>query len=272
MIRIVRSLRAAMVALLVMVGVASPMAGAATLADTLGADWKGLPDWRGVWYLEGPMLFAGPQHAVIAKTPSSGKPFERGITPGSYLSGAPYKPEFQNLYDERVARARGENLVQDPVDSCSTPHGMPRLMGAGPTAVEFLVTPKQTWIVWDFLNETRRIHTDGRGHPGEDQKWPRTMGHSIGRWEGQTLVIDTVWMMAGIYDRSGAPHSDQIHLSERIARTDARTLTVEMTIEDPVMFTAPWHVTRHFRKSSKKWENVPGTYCVYEDRQPVRAD
>ena len=267
---IVRYARALLVVLLF--GLASAAGAAGSLGDALGPGWQSLPDWRGTWYLEGPMLFAGPEHAFISRTPGTSKPFEHGVVPGSYFNGAPYRAEFQKLYDERVAKALKEGVVQDPVDSCTTPHGMPRLMGAGPTAVEFLVTPKQTWIVWDFLNQTRRIYTDGRGHPGEDQKWPRTMGHSVGHWEAQTLVVDTVWMMPGIFDRTGAPHSDQLHLSERITRTDPHTLTVEMTLEDPVMFSAPWHVTRRFRKSSKKWDDVPGTYCTYEDRQPVRAE
>ena len=242
------------------------------LADTYGPGWQSLPDWRGVWYLEGPLLFPGPGHSVIAKSGRVPKPFEYGVAPGSYFQGAPYKPEYQKLYDERLRKARARGIVEDPVDTCYIPHGMPRLMGAGPLAVEFLVTPKETWMIWDFLNQTRRIYTDGRGHPSEDQRWPRTMGHSVGHWEGRTLIVDTVWMMEGIYDRSGAPHSDQLHLTERITRTDAKTLTADMTIEDPVMFTGPWQVTRRFKKSPQKWVSVPGTYCAYEDRQPIRAE
>jgi hypothetical protein len=114
------------------------------------------------------------------------------------------------------------------------------------------------------MNQTRRIYTDGREHPGPDLQWPRVMGHSVGKWEGQTLVIDTVWTKEGIYDRSGAPHSDQLHLLERITKTDPETLTVAMTVEDPVMFTRPWQVTRRFKKSPKKWQSVPGFYCEYD--------
>jgi hypothetical protein len=245
---------------------------AGSLADAFGPGWESLPDWRGVWYLEGPLLFAGAEHAVVARSSAARLPFDGGVTPGSYFTGAPYKPEYQKIYDERVAKARGQGKADDPVDTCYAPHGMPRLMGAGPGALEFVVTPKETWIIWDFLNQTRRIYTDGRGHPGDDQRWPRTMGHSVGRWDGQTLVVDTVWPMAGIYDRSGAPYSDQLRVTERLSRTDARTITDEMTLEDPVMFTAPWKVTRHFKRSTKKWENVPGSYCNYTDPQPIRAE
>ena len=237
-----------------------------------GPDWKQLPDWRGVWSLEEPLIFAGPEHAVIAKvsgdasTPRSS--FEHGVTPGSYFTGAPYKPEYQKLYDERIAAARDKGVVEDPIENCFTPHGMPRLMGATPGPAEFLVTPKQTWIVWDYMNQTRRIYTDGRGTPSEDLHWPRTMGYSIGRWEGQTLVVDTVWTKEGIYDRTGAPHSDQLRIHERISRTAPDMMTIDMTIEDPVMFTQAWKVTRHLKKNPKKWVSVPGTYCAYDPEPP----
>lgn len=245
---------------------------AGTAADAYGPGWQGLPDWRGVWYLEGPLLFPGPQAAVIAKSSGTAKAEDHGVTPGSYFTGAPYKPEYRKLYEERVASAHRLGAVKDPVDNCYSPHGMPRLMGAGPGALEFFVTAGRTWIIWDALNQTRRIYTDGRGHPVEDQRWARTMGHSIGHWDEQTLVVDTVMLMPGIYDRSGAPYSEQLHIKERISRTDAKTITDEMTLEDPVMFTEPWRLSRRFMKSDKKWENVRGTYCEYVDPQPIRAE
>jgi hypothetical protein len=255
--------------LLIALLVAGAQASAASnLAEALGPEWKQLPDWRGVWVLEEPLVFAGPKNAVIAKAPAavapSGTKFENGVTPGSHFTGAPYKPEYQKAYDEKVAKALAAGVAEDPVENCYSPYGMPRLMGAGAGAMEIHVTPKQTWMIWDHMNETRRIHTDGRPFPGEDLKWPRVMGVSRGKWEGQTLVVQTQWMKEGIFDRTGAPHSDQLRMTERITRTDASTLTVEMTIEDPVMFTQPWAVTRHFKKSPKKWENVRGSYCAYD--------
>jgi len=263
----------AVAAALMATALAADAAEGAAAADTprslsaaLGPGWKQLPDWRGVWHLEAPYLFPGASVAVIAKPTSAVSPgkFEHGITPGSYFTGAPYKPEFQKLYDERVAKARDSGVVDDPIDNCYSPYGMPRLMGAASGAVEFHLTPKQTWIIWDHMNETRRIHTDGRAKPSDDMKWPRVMGISDGRWEGHTLVVQTQWMKEGIYDRSGAPHSDQLVVTERITRTDAATITVEMTLDDPVMFTKPWQVTRHLKKSPQKWENVPGSYCAFD--------
>jgi hypothetical protein len=247
-----------------------------SLAAALGPEWKNLPDWRGVWYLQEPLLFAGPEKSVI---PAGAKPgpklirgveFQNGLPAGSHFTGAPYRPEYQKLYDERVAKALATDAAEDPVENCWLPQGMPRMIGAGPGAVEFHVTPRMTWIIWDRMNQTRRIHTDGSGHP-EDEEWPRVMGHSVGHWEGATLVVDTVWRNEGIYDRSGAPYSDQLHLTERITRTDADTISIAMTLEDPVMFTAPWRVTRLYKRSAKPQENVRGTYCDSGDTQAIKV-
>jgi hypothetical protein len=244
------------------------------LATALGDGWQGLPDWRGIWYLQEPLLFAGPEKTVIPAGPKPGPKlirgveFQHGLPAGSHFTGAPYRPEYQKIYDETVARALASGAADDPVENCWQPEGMPRLIGAGPGAVEFHVTPKMTWIIWDRMNQTRRIRTDGTGHP-EDEEWPRIMGHSTGHWEGATLVVDTVWMDAGIYDRSGAPHSDQLHLVERFTRTDADTITVAMTLEDPVMFTAPWQVTRLFKRSATPQQNVRGTYCDIGETQVI---
>lgn len=246
-----------------------------SVAQAWGDGWKDLPDWSGVWQLEGPLLFTGAAGAVLPEAASvtpvivRGVAYDDGLAPGSHVTGAPYKPEFQQRYDARVQQARASGRFDDPIENCYLPHGMPRLMGAGPGYLEFHVTPQRTWIIWDRMNQTRRIRTNGAGHP-EDEEWPRFMGDSTGHWEGQTLVVDTVWMKEGIYDRSGAPHSDQLHLTERITRTAADTITVEMTLEDPVMFTKPWQVTRRFRRVADPQPSVRGTYCDVGDTQPIQ--
>ena len=85
----------------------------------------------------------------------------------------------------------------------------------------------------------RIIYMDGRPHPKELQ--PSYYGHSIGHWEGDTLVVDAVgfnekfWM-----SRDGLPHTDRLHLTEKFTRTNARTLKYEVTIDDPAAYTRPW--------------------------------
>ena len=88
----------------------------------------------------------------------------------------------------------------------------------------------------------RQIFMDGRKHP-EDPS-PTWYGHSIGRWEGETLVVDTIGVNDKFWlDSGGTPHTEQLHMVERYTRTDFNTLRREVTIEDPGAFTRPFTVT-----------------------------
>jgi hypothetical protein len=220
-----------------------------------------LPDWNGMWNIQGGIIF-DPTTAYIPPDPAGevgGTDF--GPRPGSRFTGAPYKPEYRQKYDAIVKRAQEQGLVSDPVGGCMQPHGMPREMGGAPGPTEIMVTPGEVRITWNWLNATRRIYTDGRPHPKGDDLLPSFMGHSIGHWEGDTLVVDTIGMMAGIYDQSEAPHSDQIHLAERIRMVDADTLEDQMTITDPVMLERPWVVTRRYRRMAPDPTLILGAYC-----------
>ena len=85
----------------------------------------------------------------------------------------------------------------------------------------------------------RTIHVDGRPHPAQVEK--SYFGHSIGRWEGDTLVVDTVGFNESAWmDRFGLPHTDRLHTIERFTRLDAHTLDYTITIDDPGAYTAPW--------------------------------
>jgi hypothetical protein len=241
-----------------------------TLAEAWGDKLDKLPDWTGAWGVIGCCTFPGKEFAVDTKNPSAGNGgFTYGELPGSYFTGAPYKPEYQKIYDARVALAREQFKVYDPMGSCMVPHGMPRILGGGPGPTEFLVTPEQTTIIWDYMNEMRRIYTDGRPHPTAAAYPPTVMGHSIGHWEGDTLVVDTIHMMNGIYDRSGAPHSDQLHLTERIRRIPGNQIEFDITLEDPVMFTQPWKLKRYYRFSG--YRSMEGSYCE-NNRNPISED
>jgi hypothetical protein len=85
----------------------------------------------------------------------------------------------------------------------------------------------------------RIIYMDGREHPANYR--PTYFGHSIGHWEGDTLVVDTIGMNERSWmNRDGFPHTEQLHLIERFTRPDFDTLDYEVTIDDPGVFTAPW--------------------------------
>ena len=85
----------------------------------------------------------------------------------------------------------------------------------------------------------RRIYVDGRGHPTSLQ--PTWMGHSIGRYEGDALVVDTIGIRDGRWlDEQGHPHSDALHLVERIRRMSEDSLEFEVTITDPTAYKNSW--------------------------------
>ena len=144
--------------------------------------------------------------------------------------------------------------TNDPTYQCLPP-GVPRIY-AHPTAFEIFQSADRVMIVYEFHQRFRHIYTDGRDHrAGRPVTW---MGESVGHWDGDTLVVESVnfndktWI-----DRRGVPHSDQIHVMERFRRNGDGQLIVEITVEDPVAFTEPWTARRVF--DSVNWrleENV----------------
>jgi hypothetical protein len=159
----------------------------------------------------------------------------------------PFNAEYKHRYDLAMqARARGER-VADPTYGC-LPQGMPRFMVAS-YPLEILQTKGQVTIIAEWSSQVRRIFTDGRAHPPADEIDITFNGHSIGRWEGQTLVVDTVGIRGDTsFDASPMTHSDQLTVSERIYLRDPKTLVAELIVTDPGAFTAPWKVVRTYRR------------------------
>jgi len=158
----------------------------------------------------------------------------------------PYNAEYRRRYDLALAaRNRGER-VADPTSGC-LPQGMPRFMVAS-YPLEILQTKGQVTIIAEWSSQVRRIFTDGRGHPPADEVDITFNGHSIGHWEGQTLVVDTIGIRGDTsFDASPLTHSDQLTVNERIFLKDPKTLVVDLTVTDPGAFTAPWKVRRTYR-------------------------
>jgi hypothetical protein len=111
-----------------------------------------------------------------------------------------------------------------------------------PYGVELVDLPdSQRVLVFDVggPHTFRTIYTDGRTHPKDLER--TYYGHSIGWWEGETLVVDTVGFNEGFWwDRSGLPHTEKLHTIERLTRLDLDTLRYELTIDDPGAYTAPF--------------------------------
>ncbi len=164
-------------------------------------------------------------------------------------SGAlpPYNAEYKRRYDEAMeARNRGER-VADPTSRC-LPQGMPRFMVAS-YPLEVLQTKGQVTIIAEWSSQVRRIFTDGRSHPPADEVEITFNGHSVGKWEGQTLVVSTIGIRGDTsFDASPLTHSDQMTVTERLYLKDSKTLVDEIVVTDPGAFTAPWKVTRTYRR------------------------
>jgi len=148
----------------------------------------------------------------------------------------------------------------DPAMYC-LPAGMPRAYTA-PLPFEIIQVPGRFYMIFQTDTLPRYIYTDGRGHP---DGFPTTfMGHSIGKWDGDTLIVDTVGIDATQWlDIIGTPHSDQLHITERIRRPDHDTLQIDFLFEDSKAYTKPWKGNKVFHLDTE-WEMIPGLRC--EDR------
>jgi hypothetical protein len=227
------------------------MAGEA--APQTGAPWpKGqyqslnaLPDWGGVWVLARPRR--GPNDA----------PPEQAVLKGEYLA----------RYQAWQKEVRENNGVARKDTSNCMPPGMPNMMGTGQYPIEFLFTPgrvsthHEAWMQW------RSIWTDGRGHP-EDLE-PGIFGHSIGRWEGDTLVVETVGIKTITELSAGMKHSPKLRITERfrLDPQDANQLLVDMKIEDADALEKPWN--RRFTFNRQRDWQLMEFICAENDRNPV---
>jgi hypothetical protein len=152
----------------------------------------------------------------------------------------PFQPWAAAVYDYN---SRNESKY-DPEGFCLPPGG-PRMM-ATPYPAEILQLPEQKRIVMIFEGAThiwREIYMDGRPHPTGDQLNPTYLGHSVGHWEGDTLVVDVVGFNENSWlDYFGHPHTEKMHVVERYTRPNKNTLHYQATIDDPGAYTKPFTV------------------------------
>lgn len=212
------------------------------------AELNSLPDWGGVWVLERRRPAAGEAPQPAAEQPR-------------------LKGEYLRRYQEWQREVRENNGVVRRETSNCMPPGMPQMMGTGQYPVEFLFTPgrvsthHEAWMQW------RTIYTDGRGHP-EDLE-PGIFGHSIGHWEGDTLVVETVGIKTITDMGQGMKHSDKLKITERIALDPANPdrLVLQMRLEDPEALEAPFNRTLSYVRQ-RDW-SLMEFICAENDRNPI---
>ena len=129
--------------------------------------------------------------------------------------------------------------TNDPVITKCYPPGVPRIY-LQPFPLQFVQTPKEIIILYEYDHTVRHIFADGRKHP--DDVTPTYMGDSIGRWDGDTFVVDTVGFNDKTWlDRAGRPHSEQLHVVERFQRMNQNDLELDITMEDSKALAKPWN-------------------------------
>ncbi len=246
---------------------------------TMGASSSSiLPDWSGEW-----------QQVGATPNPDGGfdDSLKKVLTEMDW--SPPNKPAVQAKIDKIDAAERKEMEAvlhgANPggaVVACT--FGYPAIMLDSPLMFEVVPTPKETALIFSS-REIRTVYTDGRQHPGKDDLWATAWGDSIGHWEGQTLVIDTIAVQApsGFGGHDGAPVlafggieqsllitylSPQAHFIERLRMIDKNHLRDDMTVIDAVNFTKPWHLTRTYERVATIHRMVYED-CEGEDRNPI---
>ena len=213
-----------------------------------------LPDWSGVWVGTG-TLFDQSRGALNPNTDPRARDYP------------PYKPEWEAAYTKFLDEVVRTGKFTDPL-SAAYPAGMPRMM-ALPYGFQFAISPEMVWVIHEHP-DVRFIYTDGRPMPPADELWPTFDGYSLGHWEGDTLVVQTVSMKGHVpIDRTGLVLSDQMRLTERIRKTSDTTLEDVMTIEDPVALTQPWTVVRRFNKRNEKQPRLENVPDIDNQRNPI---
>ena len=238
----------------VLLAVLPALAGAAQSAETAkkpvvinppptAQDWADLaklPDWSGVWNPK-----VTDQDAQVRTNPP----------PWNAKAAAKIAEMFE---EEKAGRP-------PPIFVDCLPEAMPSWMLVTHNAMEFLFTPGRVTILGESDgNRLRRIYTDGRSHPEDPE--PTFHGHSIGHWEGDTLVVDTVAIMPQTYlavsEAAGVPNNGDMRVIERIHLAAPDILHDDLEIIAPKILTRPWKTTRiYFRQRARKFDIVEGV-CI----------
>ncbi len=163
-------------------------------------------------------------------------------------------------------QASHDPIEDDPGKFCQAP-GMPSLaLGGAGYPVEIVTTARQITILMEMHQQIRRVFLDQATQPA--RPFPQRNGHSIGRWDGDTLVVDTTAIKAVTF--GSVPHSDQVHVVERIrAIDDGAALLNEVTITDPMMYTQPVVVQQYYRAAPPdtrmlEYECTEGMWAEHE--------
>ncbi len=219
------------------------IAAAALVVLPLGAQWKNLPSKGVPRTSDGKVNLSAP-----APQSSDGHPDLSGIwepSANKYLrdiavdlkpAEVPFQPWAKALYQQRLD---GSHSKEDPDANC-LPQGVPKI-DAAPAPWKIVQTRGFIVIVYEAFNLWRQVFLDGREL--EQDANPTWMGYSTGKWDGDTLVVDSrgfngkAWL-----DQLGKPSTEALHVTERFRRKDFGHMNIQITVDDPKAYTRPWSV------------------------------
>ena len=207
-----------------------------------------LPNWTGIWI----------ENANESEVSGHYQNEKEAVAAFKFFGHPPYNAAWEAEYQKRLAAVLAVTATKGCVID------FPATMES-PQTFELIVTPEET--VYTAGDGTfRHIYTDGRRHPAKDDLWPTITGDSIGHWEGQTLVVDTIARTPGPDRFLGiAAYSDQAHFIERIRMTGKNSMEDQMTIDDPTAFTHPWKLTLGYKRVTYINRFDP-YYCELDNR------
>lgn len=238
-----------------------------------------LPDWSGLWEfdiwtdeLDGQQM--GPKGTERAK-----------------IYAAQMQATFTPAWQAKLAELRKTAKAADASDANNPPafEEFGRFGGCGwtpgfpatmlPGTYEWRVTPEEATLI-SLLGSVRHIYTDGRAHPPKDELWPMSQGDSIGHWEGDTLVVDTVSIRSPVYFPGLArgvgvpfiPMSNELHTVERIRMVNHDQMQIQFTVEDPIALAKPVTVTfdwNRVKDIDRMEQNADDCDSATSERNPI---
>jgi hypothetical protein len=208
---------------------------------------NGKPDLSGVW-----------DHPFVIDMSQS----SRNDACGAQLKGCSYKGPAEPIQMTAWGEEWFKNYKAEDFDATAhcNPMGYTRSSNA-PVPTQIVATPAQVVFLHESMFAFHVVYLDGRSHPGDDARQTTWYGHSVGKWEGDTLVIDTVGPFFAspkmILDTRGHPISSQAHFVERFSRPDYDTLAYEIVVEDPISYAKPF-------KNTRIWKLMPAREEIME--------
>jgi len=184
------------------------------------------PDLSGVWNVE--------KQPCTEKTIECVEPIPVGFI--NIATGAAEEPPMTPWAEALVKQHRENSHIDDPNLRC-LPHAPPR-MWANFVTQKLVQTPNSLTILDEYMGQYREIFLDGRPLPKDPQ--PTFKGYSIGRWDGDALVVETIGIKGNWFDPQGHPLTERSRLTERIRRLSYGNLEVELTVDDAKAYTKPW--------------------------------